>query len=67
MNFIGAAAFRIGFNQIYTRDSHKRQVGKPQRQCFRGSWVAKAIGMASEAAGSTPGAAGRTFKEPRFY
>ena len=34
---------------------------------FRGSWVAKAIGRASEAAGSTPGAAGRTFKEPRFY
>ena len=31
-------------------------------KCFRGSWVAKAIGRASEAAGSTSGAAGRTFK-----
>ena len=81
MNFIGAAAFRISFNQIYTRDSHKRNWDgfnsnckslidrweslRGSGKCFRGSWLAKVIGRASEAAGSTPRAAGRTFKELR--
>ena len=37
------------------------------RNCFKGIWVAKAIGRASETAESTSGAIGRTFKEPRFY
>ena len=84
MNFIGPAAFRIiSFNQISTRDSHKRNWDgfnsswkslrgrweslRGGRNCFIGIWVAKAIGTASETAESTSGAIGRTFKEPRFY
>ena len=80
MNFIGAVSFKI---ISFTRDSHKRNWDgfnsslKSLRgrweslrgggKCFRGNWAEKAIGRASEAAGSTSGAAGRTFKEPRFY
>ena len=56
MNFIGAVAFRIiSFNQITTRDSHRRNWDGFNSSCtsLRGRWKAsKAVGSVLEAVGS---------------
>ncbi len=56
MNFIGAAAFRISFNQICTRDSHKRNWDGFNSNCK--SLIYETGGKASEAVGSVLEAVG---------